>query len=167
MCWSFLAFKGDTCGAFSRMRVCTLSLMLLSYLLWARRSSALRCPAELVFCARDFYERVFIACSFFDSFGSFCPIYSKKVWQITKKCCKMTFLLKENLPIWCKIMHSKNTDFCKIMRFEHKKVMFTIAYINYFSYLCTQFWWFYAEISSFIRRIDAEISNLFRRRTPI
>ncbi len=26
--------------------VCTLSLMLLSYLLWARRSSALRCPAE-------------------------------------------------------------------------------------------------------------------------
>jgi hypothetical protein len=39
----------------------------------------------------------FIACSFYDSFGSFCPIYSKKVWQITKKCCKMTFLLKENL----------------------------------------------------------------------
>ena len=67
---------------------CTLSLMLLSYLLWARRSSALRCPAELVFCARDFYERVFIACSFFDSFGSFCPIYSKKVWQTTKICCK-------------------------------------------------------------------------------
>lgn len=30
-----LAFKGDTCGAFSRMHVCTLSLMLLLYFLCA------------------------------------------------------------------------------------------------------------------------------------
>lgn len=42
----FGLLRGNTCGAFSRMRVCVLSLMLLLYLLWARRSSALRCPAE-------------------------------------------------------------------------------------------------------------------------
>lgn len=52
----FWLLRGDTCGVFSHMRVCTLSLIIY----WgAHRSSALRCPAELVFCARDFYKRVF------------------------------------------------------------------------------------------------------------
>lgn len=93
----FWLLRGDTCGAFSHMRVCTLSLI---HILGGRTDQVL-CDVPQSWCSvlAISISEFFIACSFFDSFGSFCPIYSKKVWQITKKCCKMTFLLKENLPI--------------------------------------------------------------------
>ena len=48
-----LAFKGDTCGAFSRMRVCVLSLMLSYHILGARRAR------------RVFFFSFFLRMSFF------------------------------------------------------------------------------------------------------
>ena len=86
----FWLLRVGTCGVFSHMRVCTLSLIhILGVHILGGRTDQVLCDVPQSWCSvlAISISEFFIACSFFDSFGSFCPIYSKKVWQITKKCC--------------------------------------------------------------------------------